>query len=129
MLIMTQEPRRKPITVKRQVARVARLETKLATLQSQLEQERALLDQLTSESDPIVGYQCAHYLTHQTFENEKWIGLYLTPDKWLAQSAACEDSGKLGFPATSSDLICKSVHKSELEQVITKHTRVRKFEG
>ena len=125
MLSLVQKPPRKPMTAKRQAARVAQLESKLATLRSQLEHERELLDQLTSEADPIVGYQCAHYLVHQTFEKEKWIGLYLTPDKWRAQAAACAESGVLGLKATTSDLVCVSVHQSELEVIRTKHTNIK----
>lgn len=127
MLALVQRPVR-PVTAKRQAAKVARLEARLTALRSQLEQERELLNQLTSEDDLIVGYQCAHYLSHQTFENEGWIGLYLTPDKNLAKSAACEDSGKVGFQATSSDLVCISVHQSQLESVVTKHTNIRRFD-
>lgn len=125
MLSLVQKTQRKPMTAERQAARVARLEAKLASLRAQLEQERELLAQLTSESDPIVGYQCAHYLTHQTFKNERWIGLYLTPDKWRAESAACADSGKVGFQATTSDLICVSVHQSQLEDIKAKHTNIK----
>jgi hypothetical protein len=125
MLSLVQKPR-KPMTAARQASRVARLESKLATLLSQLTKERELLDQLT-KADPIVGYQCAHYLTHQTFVNENWIGLYLTPHKWQAQSAACSDSGKSGFPATTSDLVCVAVHQSELEDIKPKHTNIQDF--
>ena len=127
MLSLVQKPH-KPMTAARQAARVARLQAKLVIIRDQLEEELKLLDQLTSENDPIVGYQCAHYLTHQTFENERWIGLYLTPDRWRAQAAACADSGKVGFQATTSDLVCVSVHQSELESVLAKHTNIRRFD-
>lgn len=127
MLSLVQKPIR-PVNTKRQAAKVARLEARLTSLMDQLAQERELLDQLRAEEDPIVGYQCAHYLMHQTFENERWIGLYLTSDRNLAKTAACNDSGKMGFQATSSDLVCISVQKSQLEGVLAKHTNIRRFD-
>lgn len=75
--------------------------------------------------DPIVAYQCAHYLSHEVFGNEKWIGLYITGSRQQAMYEACHDSGKVGFTATSSDLICISVTLSELEAVKAKHTNIR----
>jgi hypothetical protein len=79
----------------------------------------------SKEEDPVVAYQCAHYLTHETSQGEKWIGLYLTRSRQQAIYEACRDSGTVGFTATSSDIICVSVTQSELEAVKAKHTNIR----
>jgi hypothetical protein len=66
--------------------------------------------------DPVVGYRIQHYLS------DFWVGLFETPDKYLAISQAIEVRRSQGMGSTTTkDLIVQPVTQSGLEKVRAAH--------